>query len=160
MNACVHTDTKPQTSSTRSRGLGWRIHGSVEDTKLSTNKQHTLSPDYLVAPDSQDMIGFLKTHAEADALSSKITLPDNWLSTPHDDLDACKYVCLERSKNLEYWTFRPSAFRKHSANDISEEIQKYMYTLPDIFKKTMIKKLPGVPLNSKTTAILIRVAEI
>ena len=28
---------------TRSRGLGWRIHGSVEDTKLSTNKQHSLS---------------------------------------------------------------------------------------------------------------------
>ena len=27
----------------QSRGLGWRIHGSVEDTKLSTNKQHTLS---------------------------------------------------------------------------------------------------------------------
>jgi hypothetical protein len=26
-----------------SRGLGWRIHESVEDTKLSTNKQHTLS---------------------------------------------------------------------------------------------------------------------
>jgi hypothetical protein len=26
-----------------SRGLGRRIHGSVEDTKLSTNKQHTLS---------------------------------------------------------------------------------------------------------------------
>jgi len=24
-------------------GLGWRIHESVEDTKLSTNKQHTLS---------------------------------------------------------------------------------------------------------------------
>ena len=43
MNACVHTYTKSQTPSTRSRGLGWRIHGSVEDTKLSTNKQHTLS---------------------------------------------------------------------------------------------------------------------
>ena len=26
-----------------SRGLGWRIHESVEDTKLSTNKQHSLS---------------------------------------------------------------------------------------------------------------------
>jgi hypothetical protein len=24
-----------------SRGLGWRIHESVEDTKLSTNKQHS-----------------------------------------------------------------------------------------------------------------------
>jgi hypothetical protein len=45
MNACVHTDTKPQISSTLSRGLGWRIHGSVEDTKLSTNKQHTLPFD-------------------------------------------------------------------------------------------------------------------
>jgi hypothetical protein len=43
VNACAHTYTKPQTSSTRSRGLGWRIHGSVEDTKLSTNKQHSLS---------------------------------------------------------------------------------------------------------------------
>ena len=43
MNACVHTDTKPQISSTQSRGLGWRIHGSVEDTNLSTNKQHSLS---------------------------------------------------------------------------------------------------------------------
>jgi len=28
-----------------SRGLGWRIHESVEDTKLSTNKQHSLSQD-------------------------------------------------------------------------------------------------------------------
>ena len=43
MNAWVHTYTKPQTSSTRSRCLGRRIHESVEDTKLSTNKQHTLS---------------------------------------------------------------------------------------------------------------------
>jgi hypothetical protein len=43
VNACVHTYTKPRTSSTRSRGLGRRIHGSVEDTKLSTNKQHSVS---------------------------------------------------------------------------------------------------------------------
>ena len=43
MDACVHTYTKSQTPSTRRRGPGWRIHGSVEDTKLSTNKQHTLS---------------------------------------------------------------------------------------------------------------------
>ena len=43
MNACVHTYTKPRTSSTLSRGLGRRIHGSVEDTKLSTNKQQSLS---------------------------------------------------------------------------------------------------------------------
>jgi len=28
---------------TGNRGLGWRIHESVEDTKLSTNKQHSLS---------------------------------------------------------------------------------------------------------------------
>ena len=45
MNAWVHTYTKPQTSSTRSRGLGRRIHESVEDTKLSTNKQHILSQE-------------------------------------------------------------------------------------------------------------------
>ena len=43
MNACVHIYTKPQTSSTRRRGPGWRIHVSVEDTKLSTDKQHSLS---------------------------------------------------------------------------------------------------------------------
>jgi hypothetical protein len=30
-------------SSRHNNGLGRRIHGSVEDTKLSTNKQHTLS---------------------------------------------------------------------------------------------------------------------
>jgi len=42
MNAWVHTYTKPQTSSTRSRGLAWQMHESVEDTKLSTNKQHSL----------------------------------------------------------------------------------------------------------------------
>ena len=29
--------------SSESRGLGWRIQESVEDTKLSTNKQHSLS---------------------------------------------------------------------------------------------------------------------
>jgi len=44
MNACVHTYTKSQTPSTRRRGPGWRIHGSVEDTKLRTNKQHSLLP--------------------------------------------------------------------------------------------------------------------
>ncbi len=43
MNACVHTYTKSQTPSTRRLGPGWRIHGSVEDTKLNTNKQHSLS---------------------------------------------------------------------------------------------------------------------
>jgi hypothetical protein len=43
MNACVHTYTRSQTPSTRISGPGWRIHGGVEDTKLSTNKQHTLS---------------------------------------------------------------------------------------------------------------------
>ena len=50
MNAWVHTYTKPQTSSTRSRGLGWRIHESVEDTKLSTNKQHSLSHSWQGTP--------------------------------------------------------------------------------------------------------------
>jgi len=43
VNACGHTCTEPQTSSTLSLGLGRRIHGSVKDTKLSTNKQHSLS---------------------------------------------------------------------------------------------------------------------
>ena len=30
------------------RTEGWRIHGSVEDTKLSTNKQHSLSDECVV----------------------------------------------------------------------------------------------------------------
>jgi hypothetical protein len=30
--------------------FGWRIHGSVEDTKLSTNKQHSLSLRYTRGP--------------------------------------------------------------------------------------------------------------
>jgi hypothetical protein len=47
MNACVHTYTKSQTPSTRRRGPGWRIHGSVEDTRLSSNKQLSLSVEEL-----------------------------------------------------------------------------------------------------------------
>jgi hypothetical protein len=31
-------------------GPGWRIHGGVEDTKLSTNKQHSLSLTLLDLP--------------------------------------------------------------------------------------------------------------
>ena len=37
-----HVTRNNRVHSVDSRGLGWRIHGSVEDTKLSTNKQHTL----------------------------------------------------------------------------------------------------------------------
>ena len=37
-------------------GLGWRIHESVEDTKLSTNKQHTLSQHAI--PNSNDHYRF------------------------------------------------------------------------------------------------------
>jgi hypothetical protein len=51
-----HPPPSPQKSDTQAcanpvrRGLGRRIHGSVEDTKLSTNKQHTLSLKNLGAP--------------------------------------------------------------------------------------------------------------
>ena len=38
-----HTHTHTSCLYTRRRGPGWRIHGSVEDTKLSSNKQHSLS---------------------------------------------------------------------------------------------------------------------
>jgi hypothetical protein len=48
---------RPQISSTRSRGLGWRMHGSVEDTKLSTNKQHSLSRCRRLRPE-----GFARHH--------------------------------------------------------------------------------------------------
>ena len=52
VNACVHTYTKSQTPNTRRRGPGWRIHGSVEDTKLSSNKQHTLSQEGTACEDA------------------------------------------------------------------------------------------------------------
>jgi len=64
VNTWVHTYTKPQTSSTRSRGLGWRIHESVEDTKLSTNKQHTLSDDVALAAFLRQRAGFKATPGE------------------------------------------------------------------------------------------------
>ena len=65
VNACVHTYTKPQTSSTRSRGLGWRIHESVEDTKLSTNKQHSLSLRSFSA-DSAYYLFRIRIHTHSD----------------------------------------------------------------------------------------------
>jgi len=63
VNACVHTYTKPRTSSTRSRGIGRRIHGSVEDTKLSTNKQHTLSlsPSELESEDVEEKVDMTRS---------------------------------------------------------------------------------------------------
>ncbi len=42
---CYIPRSRVKYTTNASRGLGWRIHGSVEDTKLSTNKQHSLSPD-------------------------------------------------------------------------------------------------------------------
>jgi hypothetical protein len=41
--SCLSNSNSDPGSSTWSRGLGWRMHESGEDTKLSTNKQHTLA---------------------------------------------------------------------------------------------------------------------
>ena len=73
VNAWVHTYTKPQTSSTRSRGLGWRIHESVEDTKLSTNKQHTLSSVLLM---SRPFLSIPLTLMVGDVLRRRCALGD------------------------------------------------------------------------------------
>jgi hypothetical protein len=67
MNACVHTHTNSQTPSTRRRGPGWRIHGSVEDTKLSTNKQHSLSLEW--------------EHLTDDQKELHSTMRESWLSS-------------------------------------------------------------------------------
>jgi hypothetical protein len=40
---CVVTSFRIRGIRHQTPNLGWRIHGSVEDTKLSTNKQHSLS---------------------------------------------------------------------------------------------------------------------
>ena len=49
-----------------SRGLGWRMHESVEDTKLSTNKQHTLSLK----------INWIESHANVVVLQEEIKFPN------------------------------------------------------------------------------------
>ena len=48
----------------QSCGLGWRIHESVEDTKLSTNKQHTLSVRVCGGETMEDMC-YKRLRAEA-----------------------------------------------------------------------------------------------
>ena len=56
----THTHTQlislVMTTQHNSRGLGRRIHGSVEDTKLSTNKQHSLSPRSCASLDSAHIV--------------------------------------------------------------------------------------------------------
>ena len=76
MNACVHTYTEPQTSNTRRRGLGWQIHGSVEDTKLSTNKQHTLSQDALLLCDNEAVLRVIRKWVGQGGKAMLATAPD------------------------------------------------------------------------------------
>jgi hypothetical protein len=122
-------------------------------TCFDCRRYSCLKPNYLLIPDSQDMIDLMKMHAEAEALSKLINLPDNWPSTPHDDMDALKYVCMiqfdDHPEKLSYWKYKPRAFIEHSANDISEEMQEYMYTLPDIFRNRALSNLPGVACPPK-----------
>ena len=61
-----------------SRCLGWRIHGSVEDTKLSTNKQHSLSRFLLMLKESLKAPLFTDGFRLSDLLCQ--SYPDH---TPH-----------------------------------------------------------------------------
>jgi len=105
VNACVHTYTKPQTSSTRSRGLGWRIHESVEDTKLSTNKQHSLSLS------ATSLHPRTRTLSDMDALDKRLYTSHH---APTDEPDCVKLAChgccwqsVARLSLLRYCTHTP-----------------------------------------------------
>ena len=95
-----------------------------------------LRPDYLLPPDSASTIRILALHAQPDALSQKITVDTTrWPSTPHDDLEACKYICLDTA-NLDraHFVNVTTPFIDHSAHSIIGQKQEHMFTLPDIFR--------------------------
>jgi len=96
-----------------------------------------LKPDYLLSPDSAETIQILTTQENSEALFKQITTNNSWLSTPHDDLNACKYICLD-TDNRFYFKKKMIPFIEHSALLIKNVEQQHMYTLPDIFRKDNI----------------------
>ena len=109
-----------------------------------------LKPEYVLAPDSEETVRILAIHARADALSSTISTPTRWRSTPHDDYQACKYICLNKSNERTYFVKRTTPFIEHSAHSIGEAMQQHMYTLPDTF---MVRNLDlnNLPKTSKVS---------
>jgi hypothetical protein len=97
----------------------------------------------VLPPDSASTINILAMHAHSDALSQKIIPPANWPSTPHDDLEACKYICLDIANvRRAHFVNRTTPFIEHSAHSTIEQKQEHMFTLPDIFRNDAID--PGL----------------
>jgi len=122
------------------------ITGSVEtgEVKYDFNNTHfatcwdcrrysCLRPEYLLVPDSDAIRHILLMNTPFDALSRNIVVPANWRPTPHDDLDACKYVCRDTSEDRDYFQKTLFPFIEHSTSSIRDFHQLRMYTLPDMF---------------------------
>ena len=120
-------------------------------TFFDCRRYSCLKPDYRVRPDSDSTIKILDGYAQPDALSKKILRYAEWPSIPHDDADACKYVCRWVTDKSTTYVRTLRSFIEHSTSVITEKIQKHMYTLPDIFKSVDINEanMPGMEANLK-----------
>jgi hypothetical protein len=104
-----------------------------------------MRPDYVRTADSDDTITLLATYAQPGALSGQIIPKADWPSTPHDDLEACKYICRDTASApplLGHFVQRVIPFIEHSAHSIIGQKQEHMFTLPDIFRNDNIE--PGL----------------
>lgn len=125
-------------SSTGSLETGEVIH-NFEKTHFATcwdcRRYSCLRPEYLLVPDSDAIRHILLTNTPPEALYHDIVAPDNWRSTPHDDLDTCKYICRNTRVTpvLDYFHARLFPFIEHSTSLIRNAYQATMYTLPDMF---------------------------
>jgi hypothetical protein len=110
-----------------------------------------LRPDYVLPPDSVSTIHILDMHAQPDALSTKITIDRRWPSTPHDDLEACRYICRNVTSNRAHWVKRTKPYIEHSAHSIIEQKQEHMFTLTDIFQDNDIdvEQMPSIVVVPK-----------
>ena len=112
-----------------------RFQATYFATCWDCRRYSCLKPDYLLPPDSASTILILAAHAQPDALSQTIHTPGNWPSTPHDDLEACKYICLDTANfGRAHFVRRTIPYIEHSAHSIIEQKQEHMFTLPDIFR--------------------------
>jgi hypothetical protein len=104
-------------------------------------------PDYIRTADSDDTINLLELHAQPDALSKQIITKTEWPSTPHDDLEVCKYICCDTANPRAHFVQRVIPFIEHSASSIQTVEQEHMFSLPDIFRKDNINAdlLPPIP---------------
>ena len=120
-------------------------------TLFDCRRYSCMKPDYVVRPDSDSTIKILDSHAQVDALSKQVSRVDDWRSTPHDDADACKYVYQNPSTKKVIFPKNFLAFIEHSTSVITENMQKHMYTLPDIFKLDDINdaNMPEMAANLK-----------